>query len=69
MCDDKTMHSSIRGDKSIVFNPGGIEGDEESIYSFTFSQRMKSGEYTHRNFFFKRTTLDLTARENAPNKE
>lgn len=69
MCDDKTIHSPIKGDKSIVFNPGGMEGDEESIYSFTFSQRMKSGEYTHRNFFFKRTTLDLTAKESAPNKE
>jgi type VI secretion system secreted protein VgrG len=69
MCDDKTMHSPIQGDKSIVFNPGGMEGDEESIYSFTFSQRMRSGEYTHRNFFFKRTTLDLTAKESAPNKE
>ncbi|MFH0894749.1 MAG: type VI secretion system tip protein TssI/VgrG, partial [Bacteroidota bacterium] len=69
MCDDKTIHSPIKGDKTIVFNPGGMEGDEESIYSFTFSQRMRSGEYTHRNFFFKRTTLDLTAKESAPNKE
>jgi type VI secretion system secreted protein VgrG len=69
ICDDKAMHTPIKGAKILCVNPGGMEADEESVYSFTFSQKMQSGEYAHRNFNFKKTSLDLTANQSAPNKE
>jgi len=69
ICNDKTTHAPIKGNKTLSVNPGGMEANEESITAFTFSQKMQSGEFTHRNFNFKKTSLDLTEKQNAPNKE
>lgn len=59
--DDKAVHPSIAGNKSIPFNTGGMSGDADSIKAFTFCYRLRPQAFAHRNFNFKRPSLDLTS--------
>lgn len=62
MGDDPIVHVPLPGEASITFNTGdGLKADRESIHSFRFSDEMRPGAYTHRNFNFKKPSLDLTS--------
>jgi type VI secretion system secreted protein VgrG len=70
MGDDSVVHLPIAGKESITCNShGGMVAERESIEAFSFSQRMRSGVFTHRNFNFKKPSLDLTARKSGSNPE
>lgn len=62
MGDDPIVHVPIPGEPSITFNTGdGLIAEKEGIFSFRFSDQMRPGAYSHRNFNFKKPSLDLTA--------
>lgn len=62
MGDDPIVHVPIQGKPSITLNTqDGLVAEKESIQFFSFSQRQRSGVFTHRNFNFKKPSLDLTA--------
>jgi len=60
--DAPLVHVPLNGGERITFNPnGGMVAAEESIHAFSFSERLRPDSFTHRNFFFKQPSLDLTA--------
>lgn len=61
-CDTSAYYQDIQGPTSIRFNPNGrgMVADAESIYSFDFSDRLRSGKFAHTNYNFKTPTLDIT---------
>lgn len=62
MGDDPIVHVPIQGKPSITLNTqDGLVAEKESIQFFSFSQRLRSGVFAHRNFNFKKPSLDLTA--------
>ncbi len=62
MGDDPIVHVPIQGKPSITLNTqDGLVAEKESIQFFSFSQRLRSGIFAHRNFNFKKPSLDLTA--------
>lgn len=65
LSDHKTVHQPISGKCTIPFNSGGICGEEDSVRSFSFSDRLASGAFTHSNFSFEKPSLDLTTRKTA----
>jgi type VI secretion system secreted protein VgrG len=67
--DYKGIHPHISGSSSIPFNAGGMSSDEVSISSFSCLRRIGSGAFVHRNFNFKRPSLDLTSRESCENND
>jgi type VI secretion system secreted protein VgrG len=61
MSDTDAVHEPIPGDPAITFNSNdGLVAQQESVHAFSFSQRLRPGCYTHRNFNFKHPSLDLT---------
>jgi len=62
MSDYNFFHSPIGGESCIPFNAGGMAGDSDCIRAFSFSQRLRPGAFTHRNFNFKRPSFDLTSK-------
>ena len=71
--DTSTVHVPVNGNPSIGFNPGGgMVAKTESVHSFTFSQRLVPEAFTHKNFNFKKPSLDLSVKKVAgqqPNLE
>ncbi|GLI38324.1 type VI secretion system tip protein VgrG [Geobacter hydrogenophilus] len=62
--DAGIVHVPITGSPQITFNPnGGMVPEKESIHSFSYSEKLCPDSYTHRNFFFKHPSVDLTARK------
>lgn len=62
--DTSVVHVPISGNPLITFNShGGMVAETESVHSFTFSQRMVSEAFVHRNFNFKTPSVDLTAKK------
>jgi len=62
MGDAPIVHVPIPGEPSVIFNTGdGLVAEKESIHSFRFSEEMRPGAYSHRNFNFKKPSLDLTS--------
>ncbi|PIX22824.1 MAG: type VI secretion system tip protein VgrG [Deltaproteobacteria bacterium CG_4_8_14_3_um_filter_45_9] len=55
--------SFIKGKADVTFNPAGMVAKEESVYGFSFSQRVFSGKITQRDFNFEKPSLDLKAEE------
>ena len=63
MSDTSIVHVPIKGNPLITCNShGGMVAETESIQGFTFSQRMTSEAFVHRNFNFKQPTVDLTVK-------
>lgn len=62
MGDDPIVHLPIPGESSITFNTNdGLVAEKEGFFSFRFSDEMHPGAYSHRNFNFKKPSLDLTS--------
>ena len=62
--DSTVNYQPISGEVRVVFNPGGgMVPEEESVYNFTFTQRILPGKVTLRDFNFERPSLDLTVQE------
>jgi len=62
-CDTEAFYRDIAGNSEISFNQGGgMVAEQESLSDFDFSQRLRPGAYTHKNYNFKTPTLDLTTK-------
>jgi len=61
MADSADVHVPIAGKSALLFrDPSGTVEDEEFVYSFRFSQQIRSGKAVLRDYNFERPTLDLT---------
>jgi type VI secretion system secreted protein VgrG len=59
-CDTDAFYQDIEGNPSIQINSGdGLVSAQESISSFDFSDRLRSGTLTHTNFNFKTPSVKL----------
>jgi type VI secretion system secreted protein VgrG len=59
-CDTDAFCREIKGNTSIQLNSGdGLVSTQESISSFDFSGRLRSGTYTHTNYNFKTPSIKL----------
>lgn len=59
-CDTDAFYREIQGISSIQHNSGdGLVSAQESISSFDFSERLRSGTYTHTNYNFKTPSVKL----------
>lgn len=59
-CDTYAFYQDIEGNPSIQINSGdGLVSAQESISSFDFSERLRSGTLTHTNFNFKTPSVKL----------
>ncbi len=69
-CDTDAYYQDIKGNTSIQINAGGgmASANESSISSFDFSERVRSGTYTHTNFNFKTPSVDLENEYKSENK-
>jgi type VI secretion system secreted protein VgrG len=63
IADYRGIHSPISGCSSIPFNGGGLSCSEASVSAFSYYRKVGSGSFVHRNFNFKRPSLDLTSRQ------
>ncbi len=62
--DSMVNYSPIAGDPALVFNPpDGMATDEEYVYAFLLSRRLRTGKTTLRDFNFERPSLDLTCKD------
>lgn len=59
-CDTYALYQDIEGNTSIQVNSGdGLVSAQESISSFDFSDRLRTGTFTHTNFNFKTPSVKL----------
>ncbi|MDD3293672.1 MAG: type VI secretion system tip protein TssI/VgrG [Geobacteraceae bacterium] len=59
-CDTNAFYQDIEGNPSIQINSGdGLVSAQESIFSFDFSDRLRTGTFTHTNFNFKTPSVKL----------
>ncbi|MEW5702013.1 MAG: type VI secretion system tip protein TssI/VgrG [Candidatus Zixiibacteriota bacterium] len=66
MADSSQVHVPIAGNKTVVFrDPTGLVEAEEFIHDFRYSQHLRPGKVTLRDFNFERPTLDLMRDESA----
>ncbi len=59
-CDTEAFYRDIAGDTSIQLNSGdGLVSAMESIFSFEYSEHVRSKKYRHTNYNFKTPSLKL----------
>jgi type VI secretion system secreted protein VgrG len=59
-CDTDAYYQDIKGNTTIQINSGdGLVSVQESISSFDFSERLRSGTFTHTNYNFKTPSVKL----------
>ncbi|WP_306535419.1 type VI secretion system Vgr family protein [Geobacter sp.] len=60
-CDTPAYYQEIRGNSAVTFNTNdGLAAENESVFAFYRSERVRSGKFTHRNYNFKTPTLDIS---------
>ena len=62
--DTEAVYSPINGDPQIGFHhDSGLVAESETIESFAYNRTICPGRITHKNYNFKRPSLDMTVRE------
>ncbi len=66
MADSADVHVPIEGESAVLFRDrsGAVE-EQEFIYDFRYSQQIRPGKVTLRDYNFERPTLDLTKDDTA----
>ncbi|MEA5115852.1 MAG: type VI secretion system tip protein TssI/VgrG [Proteiniphilum sp.] len=59
-CDTDAFYQNITGRPAIPFKTNGLVAQEENIYSFVISERLRPGKLLQKNFNFKTPSVDLT---------
>jgi hypothetical protein len=49
----------------VTFNTNGLVAEKENIYAFDFSERLRPGKLSQKNFNFKTPSVDLTTNQEA----
>jgi len=61
MADSSQVHVPIAGNSTVLFrDPSGLVEVEEFVHDLRYSQQIRPGKVTLRDFNFERPTLDLT---------
>jgi type VI secretion system secreted protein VgrG len=61
-CDTEAFYQEIAGQSAVTFNTNGLLAEEENVYAFDFSERLRPGTLSQKNFNFKTPSVDLTTR-------
>lgn len=61
-CDSEAFYREISGRPEVTYNRNGLVAEQENIYEFDWSHRLRPGKLTHKNFNFKTPSVDLTTR-------
>lgn len=62
-CDTEAFYRDINGRPFVTFNTNGMVAVKENIYAFDFSERLRSGTLSQKNFNFKTPSVDLTTKQ------
>lgn len=64
IADHESAHGAIGGEASVIFHPPtGTQSASDSVSRFTWSERVRSGKVTLRDYAFKKPSLNLEAAE------
>jgi type VI secretion system secreted protein VgrG len=61
-CDTEAFYQEIIGQSSLPFNTNGLVAEKENVYDFNFSERLRPGKLSQKNYNFKTPSVDLTTK-------
>ena len=62
-CDTEAFYQDIAGQPFVTFNANGLLAEKENIHAFDFSERLRPGKLSQKNFNFKTPSVDLTTKQ------
>lgn len=62
-CDTEAFYREITGRPFVTFKTNGMVAVKENIYAFDFSERLRPGTLSQKNFNFKTPSVDLTTKQ------
>jgi len=64
-CDTEAFYQDIAGSPFVTFNTNGLVAEKENIHAFDFSERLRPGKLSQKNFNFKTPSVDLATKHEA----
>lgn len=61
-CDTEALYKDITGQSSLTYNTNGMVAEKENVFAFEFSERLRPGKLSQKNFNFKTPSVDLTTK-------
>lgn len=68
-CDTEAFYQEITGQSSLAFNTNGLVAEKENVYAFDFSERLRPGKLSQKNYNFKRPSVDLSTEHKGENEK